>query len=82
MRGMDFLIGKNGSGPIRVNPITIRKAPMVVTPLGGFLSQIMPHIGAELPVEKLILYLSTKMIFKSNQVMKMLLNYFFPQILS
>ena len=49
--GMDFLMGRNGSGPINPNPMMMRKQPVVVTALGRLLSQMMPHTGAELPVK-------------------------------
>ena len=50
IRGIDFLTGRKGRGPISPKPMTMRKHPIVVTPLGNFLSQIMPQMGAELPV--------------------------------
>jgi len=52
MRGIDFLMGRNGSGPISPKPTMMRKQPVVVTTLGRLLSQMMPQIGAELPEEE------------------------------
>ena len=40
---------KNGNGPIIENAIKMEHAPINVTILGGFLSHIRPHNGAEKP---------------------------------
>ena len=44
-----FFKWKNGNGPMIANPTKILTAPTEVTTLGGFLSQIRPHKGAEKP---------------------------------
>jgi hypothetical protein len=56
MSGIDFLSGRKGSGPISENPMMMRKQPVVVTPFGIFLSQMMPQMGAELPVVKVLMF--------------------------
>ncbi len=47
-------MGRKGKGPIRPKPRTIRKQPVAVTAFGGFLSEIMPQIGADPPVKSMV----------------------------
>jgi hypothetical protein len=47
-------MGRKGKGPIRPKPRTIRKQPVAVTAFGGFLSEIMPQMGADPPVKSMV----------------------------
>jgi hypothetical protein len=60
-------MGRKGKGPIKLNPRMIRKQPETVTAFGGFLSEIMPQIGAEPPIkEKNIIFRIKLLIFFIN----------------